>query len=106
MFRICGKDGSWSHIQTVEQLNPMYLMFDRTQRTLYAASSDSNLVYAYRADPQTGWLSLLNSRSVGGNSTLCLGLSGDGKHLVVGSISGHVACIRVEEDGRAGRGVR
>ena len=58
--------------------------------------------YAYRADPQTGWLSLLNSRSVGGNSTLCLGLSGDGKHLVVGSISGHVACIRVEEDGRLG----
>lgn len=103
VFRISGSDGAWSHIQTMEQLNPMYLMFGTGKRTLYAASSDSNQVYAYGIDRATGMLHLLNTQTVGGNSTLCLGISGDGRHLVVGSISGDMACIEIKTDGGLGR---
>lgn len=102
VFRVRGKDGVWEHVQTVEQLNPMYLLLCWERKVLYAASSDSNLVYAYRVDGETGALSLLNCQAVDGKSTLCLGLSGDGQYLVVGSISGHVACVRVEPDGSLG----
>lgn len=103
VFRISGADGSWTHIQTVEQLNPMYLLFGAGQRTVYAACSDSNRIYAYGVDSRTGLLTLLNTQSVNGDSTLCLGMSGGGRYLVAGSISGDVACIELEEDGRLGR---
>lgn len=103
VFRISGNDGSWSHIQTMKQLNPMYLIFGMGKRTLYAASSDSNQVYAYGIDRATGMLHLLNTQTVEGNSTLCLGISNDNLHLVVGSISGDVACIEIRTDGSLGR---
>ncbi|MGN0837614.1 MAG: lactonase family protein [Pyramidobacter sp.] len=99
VFSVDPANGSWKHLQTVEQLNPMYLLLDKEMKTLYAASSDSNLVYAYRINQDTGTLSPLNACQLQGKSTLCLGLSRDGSHLVVGSMSGHIASIKIADDG-------
>ncbi len=101
VFRV-GPAG-WELLQEVEQANPMYLLFGPKNRTLYAASSDTNRVWAYRVDPETGLLSVLNHQEIDGKSTLCLSLSPDGRYLIVGAMSGTMASIRLAEDGSLGQ---
>ena len=103
VFSVNSETGEWVHIQTVEQLNPMYLLLDHKQQTLYATSSDSHLVYSYRRDSQNGMLTPLNNVEVEGLSTLCMDLSKTGKHLVVGAMSGHISSIEINADGSLGR---
>lgn len=102
VFRVDPVTLEWQLIQEAEQLNPMYLLFGKGQKTLYAASSDSSSVYAYRIDSNTGLLSPLNNQQIAGRSTLCLSATRNFTHLIVGAISGAIASISLCEDGSLG----
>ena len=102
VFRVEPITKEWKLVQEVEQLNPMYLLFGKGAETLYAASSDSNYVYAYRVDRETGLLSFLNRQQITGQSTLCLSATRGFTHLIVGAISGAMASISLCEDGALG----
>ena len=102
VFCVDPESGAWNLVQEIEQLNPMYLLWGKDKKTLYAASSDSNKVYAYRVNGETGILSLLGEQSIVGKSTLCLSATKDYSFLIVGTISGAMASIRLREDGALG----
>ncbi len=94
-------NGEWVTKQTIRQLNPMYLLFNQDKTVLYSTSSDSNKVYAYSI-LDDGTLELLNHSSVNGHSTLCLSSNHRNTFLVVGTMSGTVETIELEENGSLG----
>jgi len=102
VFCVDPESGTWNLVQEIKQLNPMYLLWGKDKKTLYAASSDSNKVYAYRVCGTTGMLSLLGEQEIVGRSTLCLSVTKDYSFLIVGTISGAMASIRLNEDGSLG----
>jgi 6-phosphogluconolactonase (cycloisomerase 2 family) len=76
--------GEWTHLQLVgDLLNPAFLAFDRRRRTLYAVHGDSTEVSAFRVDPQTGRLTLLNRQSTHGQNPVHLTVDPSNRVLLI-----------------------
>src|SRR6266446_5939265 len=59
VHRIDAATGAWTQVQLVKTAdNPSWLALERTQRFLYAAHGDGEVVTAFRVDEATGQLSL------------------------------------------------
>ncbi|WP_233884845.1 lactonase family protein [Paraburkholderia flagellata] len=93
--------GAWQHRQTLEPLtNPSFLALNRERSTLYAVHGDGETVSAFRVDPQTSMLTLLNSQTGAGRNPVHLEFSRDAAKLVVaGYASGTATPFPLAADG-------
>jgi 6-phosphogluconolactonase len=93
--------GRWTQIQAVKDLdNPSFLIADPQGRCLYSVHSDGDRASAYRIDPASGRLSLLNHQATGGQNGVHLAIDPTGKFLVTANYtSGTLAVLPINEDG-------
>jgi 6-phosphogluconolactonase len=90
--------------------NPSFLAFHPTLPVLYAVNEvkeqdglPGGAVSAFRLDPQTGALALLNSRASHGNDPCHLVVDATGRHVLVANYgSGSVCVLPVADDGSLG----
>ena len=88
--------------------DPSWLLIDPAGRTLYATSelSPAGTVSAYRIDPDSGGLTLLNRVSAEGGKPVHLSLHPAGRHLFVANYDGgSIAVLPVDAEGRLGAAV-
>lgn len=99
-----GESGVWTHVQTLEPLvNPSFLTLSPRQDVLYTVHGDASTVSAFRVDPETGHLAVLNSRPCAGRNPVHLALSRDGSALAIaGYATGTASRLAIEHDGRLG----
>ena len=93
--------GPWRQIQLVKDLeNPSFLITDPRGRYLYSVHSDGDRASAYRIDPVTGRLALLNHQATGGLNGVHLTIDATEKFLVVANYtSGTLAILPINQDG-------
>lgn len=92
----------------VETANPSYLAIHPTKPLLYAvgelgsfAGKKVGAVSAFRMDPATGKLSLLNQQSSGGAGPCYVAVDGSGRNVLVANYGGgSVACLPIQADGK------
>ena len=109
VYRIDGRNGAWEQVQLVDKLlNPSYLAFDRTQKTLYTVHGDSSEISAFRIDQKTGLLSFINQQSTQGLNPVHLSVDPTNRFVVVANhLTGkdfvsNVAVLSLREDGALG----
>lgn len=109
--RMNPSDGGWSTLELAAEIkNPSFLVVHPKGQFIYAASEvgdarnkQGGSVSAYRVEPGSGKLTLLNQQSSGGDSPCHLAVDKAGKCLIVANYgSGSVAVLPVAADGRLG----
>ena len=96
--------GRWTQIQVVKDLeNPSFVIVDALGRCLYAVHGDGDRASAYRIDPVTGRLTLINNQPTGGKNGVHLSIDATGRHLVVANYdTGTLAVLPIGADGSLG----
>jgi 6-phosphogluconolactonase len=96
-----GPSGGWSQVQLLKDLeNPSFLIIDRSGRFLYAVHSDGDKASAYRIDPASGRLTLVNHQATGGSNGVHLAIDATGRFLVAANYaSGTLALLPINQDG-------
>lgn len=104
VHRIDAATGAWTQLQLVETAdNPSWLTLDRTQRFLYAAHGDGEVVTALCVDEATGRLSLLGAVDAKGKNGVRLGVDASNTFVVCANYaSGTVAVLPITADGSLG----
>ncbi len=98
-FRIDADTGAWHYVETYGEIpNPHYVTLDRTQRFLYSAHGDSSEIGAYRRDPQSGRLKLLNRQATGGDNASTVAVDASNRFVVLANGPG-VAVFPINADG-------
>jgi 6-phosphogluconolactonase (cycloisomerase 2 family) len=102
VFQIDPNSGEWTPVQLVKEVDdPSFLVVDSTRRFLYAASESRDTVSAFSIDPQSGQLTLLNTRPTQGANPAALNLDPRDRVAVAGNYSaGSVAVLPIEPDGK------
>jgi len=108
VYRIEEND-SWTKLQLLSPLiNPSYLAFDRTGRSLFCAHGDGTEASAFRIDPKSGALHFLNRVSTGGVNPVHLMPDPSNRfliianHIVKGSVKSGLASLPIGADGSLG----
>ena len=93
--------GRWTQIQLLKDLeNPSFLIVDRTGQFLYAVHSDGDQATAYRINPESGHISLVNHQPTGGKNGVHLAIDATGRFLVVANYdTGTLALLPINQDG-------
>ena len=80
VLRRAGRSAPWTQVQLLKDLeNPSFLIIDRPGRFLYAVHSDGDKASAYRIDPASGRLTLVNHQATGGNNGVHLTIDASGR---------------------------
>lgn len=110
VYAVDGTSGTWRQVQLVEKLlNPSFLAFDRTGRTLYTVHGDASEISSFRVDPTSGTLSPLNRVSTKGKNPVHLAVDPANRfvvvvnHVTAGEHVSNLAVIALEQDGSLGR---
>ena len=95
----------WKLIQVVEDLvNPSFLAFDHRQETLYSVHGDRSEISAFRIDPHSGRLTLINQESTGGKNPVHLCIDPENRFIVVANhITSSLALLPIDEGGAIGQ---
>jgi 6-phosphogluconolactonase (cycloisomerase 2 family) len=92
----------WDLLQTVELVNPSYLLLTPDRQTLYVVHGDRSDVTSLAIEPD-GRLHVLDHRPTRGMNPVHLELSADGRYLVVANYAtGSLSSIGMAEDGALG----
>jgi 6-phosphogluconolactonase len=104
VYHIDPATGAWSQVQIVRDLvNPSFLAFDREQQFLYAVHGDFSEVTAFRIDPASGQLALLNRQSTGGRNPVHLTPDDANRFIIVANYAtGSLAVMPRNADGSLG----
>ncbi|HWS89938.1 MAG TPA: lactonase family protein [Pyrinomonadaceae bacterium] len=114
LYRLDLGDGSLRHAGTTEGVvNPSYLTIDRARRRLFAVNevddfegAKSGAVSAFRIDPKSGALRLLDRRRSMGGSPCYVTAADSGRFVLVANYTGgSVAVLPVSEEGSLGKAV-
>lgn len=97
-------------VLAAEAVNPAFLAIHPKQPWLYSvgevgdfAGRRSGAVYAFRIDPQTGMLTLLNEKPSGGTGACHASLDHSGRFVLVANYGGgNASVLPIEADGRLG----
>jgi len=97
--------------EVTEAINPSYLTMDKSGRFLYAVNElkeyqgqASGSVSAYRVDPETHTLTLLNTQPTGGTDPCHVIVNPQNTHVFVSNfMSGSVCVFPIAEDGSLGQ---
>lgn len=98
VFKVTGRQ--WSQIQLVHEMqNPAFMCFDSTQRFLYSVRGDAHELSAYRRDPETGLLTLLNSQPVQGKFPVHVAIDPTDRYLVTANYEASLSVLPRRDDG-------
>jgi 6-phosphogluconolactonase len=94
----------WTLVHVVSDFaDPSMLAIDRQGRCLYSAHGDGTQATAYRIDPSTGRLTVLNQQATGGTNGVHLAIDATGRFLVVANYAtGTLALLPIHQDGSLG----
>jgi 6-phosphogluconolactonase (cycloisomerase 2 family) len=101
VYRRGGESDRWKLIEVVTDLpDPSFLIADRQGRSIYSAHGDGTEASAYRIDPTTAKLHLLNHQPTGGTNGVHLAIDTTGRFLVLANYAtGTVAVLPINTDG-------
>jgi 6-phosphogluconolactonase len=104
VYRRNSEQDAWAPVQLLKDFaDPSFLIVDRQGRCLYAAHGDGTQATAYRIDPATGRLTVLNQQPTGGTNGVHLAIDATGRFLVLANYaSGSVAALPIGGDGSLG----
>jgi 6-phosphogluconolactonase len=104
VYKVDSVTGAWFQVQLVRDLvNPSFLAFDREQRFLYTVHGDQSDITAFRIDPGTGELTLLNTQSTGGRNPVHLAVDDSNRFIIVANYAtGTLAVLPRNADGSLG----
>jgi 6-phosphogluconolactonase len=115
LYRLDLGDGSLKRAGTTEGVvNPSYLTIDRARRRLYAVNevdefegAKGGAVSAFRIDPKSGALRLVNRRRSMGGSPCYVTVDDAGRFVLVANyMGGNVAVLPVSKDGSLGEALQ
>jgi 6-phosphogluconolactonase len=91
----------WTVVQVVKDFaDPSFLAIDRQRRCLYSAHGDGTEATAYRIDPATGRLSVINQRPTGGRNGVHLAIDATNRFLVLANYAtGTLVVLPINPDG-------
>jgi 6-phosphogluconolactonase len=101
VYRRTGEADNWALVQVVKELaDPSFVAIDRQGRFLYSSHGDGTQATAYRIDPATARLSVLNRQPTGGTNGAHLSVDPANRVLVVTNYaSGTLAVLPINPDG-------
>ena len=101
VFQIDRVTGEWKQIQVLkESADPSFLTLGKNG-VVYAVHEGTAEVSAYRVDPATGRLTLLNTEPTGGSTPASLSLDPSGRFVIVANyMAGTVAVLPIQADGK------
>jgi 6-phosphogluconolactonase (cycloisomerase 2 family) len=101
VYRRASESDPWKLVDVVKDLaDPSFLIADRQGRCIYAAHGDGTEASAYRLDPTTGKLQLLNHQQTGGTNGVHLAIDATGRFVVLANYAtGTVALLPINQDG-------
>ena len=101
VYRVDASTAAWTHVQHVAgEENPSLFTLRPDNRVLYSVHGALTHVSAFRIDPASGHLSLLNRQPSGGTNPVDAALDVTNRFLVVPNYSsGNVAVLPLAEDG-------
>ncbi|SDI25764.1 lactonase family protein [Propionivibrio dicarboxylicus] len=104
VYAVTPGETAWTLVQVLDDLvNPSFLAFDRHQRALYAVHGDRSEISAFRIDPQTGRLTLINQASTEGKNPVHLCIDPGNRFITVANhITSTLALMPLGEDGSIG----
>lgn len=104
VFRVDPDSGALDRVQLVDGLvNPSFLALNPRGDRLYTIHGDGSQVSAFAVDPSGGQLAFLNQVDCEGRNPVHLALDPQDRWLVVSNhLSGQVAVLAIEADGRLG----
>ncbi|HEU0199833.1 MAG TPA: lactonase family protein [Burkholderiaceae bacterium] len=92
----------WRLTQTLELVNPSFLLANRESRRLYAVHGDFSDVSSLAVD-RIGRLALLNQQAVRGRNPVHLELTADSERLIIASYAtGSMSALPIRPDGSLG----
>jgi len=105
VYRVDPKAAAWTPVQVLDDLvNPSFLSFDRQRRFLYAVHGDGSEISAFRIDPKSGELTILNRESTGGKNPVHLCVDPTSRFaVVVNHVTSSLAVLPIKENGALGR---
>jgi 6-phosphogluconolactonase (cycloisomerase 2 family) len=94
----------WTLVQVFKEFaDPSFLALDRQGRCLYSAHGDGTQATAYRIDPTSGRLSVINQQPTGGRNGVHLAVDATSRFLVLANYaSGTVVVFPINPDGSLG----
>lgn len=96
---------TWKRLQTIERMNPSFLVFSKNHKYLYAAQGDGCMLAAYSADSSSGTLTLLNEKHIGLYNSVSLTLDPTGNYLLAACLNngnGAIVSLKLNLDGSIG----
>jgi 6-phosphogluconolactonase (cycloisomerase 2 family) len=101
VYHVDATTGAWTHAQHVAgEQNPSLFTLRPDNRVLYSVHGALTHVSAFRIDPTTGHLNLLDRQPSGGTNPVDAALDATNRFLVVPNYSsGNVAVLPLSEDG-------
>lgn len=98
------KELSYKELQILpSKISPSFLEFHPNRRYLYAANEGNGTISAYRIDPGSGKLSVLNSQPSQGNGPCHVSVDPKGRFIYVSNYgSGDLAVYLLNKDGSIG----
>ena len=104
VYRMDNATGGWTHVQLLGDLvNPSFLAFDRTRRSLYTVHGDLSDITAMAIDKQTGMLRVINRQSTQGKNPVHLAIDPTNRYVIVANhITSTLAVLPRAEDGSLG----
>src|SRR5262245_59979417 len=101
VYHRTGEADRWSLIQVVKDLDdPSFLTVDRPRRCLYCAHGDADEASAYRIDPATGRLTMINRQATRGANGVHLSIDGSGRFLALANYAtGTLVVLPINPDG-------
>lgn len=101
VFRV--EDDKWQQIQLMpDRQNPAFLCFDAARQNLYSVRGDAHELRAYRRDPATGLLTILNSVPVEGRYPVHVTMDPANRYLVTANYEASLAVLPRLADGSLG----
>jgi 6-phosphogluconolactonase len=92
---------AWALVQVLEDVaDPSFLTIDRQGRCLYSAHGDGTQATAYRIDPSTGRLSVINQQPTRGTNGVHLAIDATNRYLALANYAtGSLVALPITADG-------
>jgi 6-phosphogluconolactonase len=104
VYRRGSESEPWQLVDVLRDLaDPSFVIIDRQGRCLYSSHGDGTQATAYRIDPASGRLTVINRQPTGGTNGAHLSIDGSGRYLAVANYAtGGLALLSIAPDGSLG----
>jgi 6-phosphogluconolactonase (cycloisomerase 2 family) len=101
VYRRESEAGPWMLVDVMKQFaDPSFVVIDRQMRFIYSSHGDGTHATAYRIDPTSGRLTVMNRQPTGGVNGAHLSIDGTGRYLAVANYAtGGLALLPINPDG-------